>query len=119
MIDLTKPVQTRDGRPARIICTDRKVPSFPVGALVTESDGLEIFRAYKENGRAPGCPPGGWDDLDLVNVPEEKVRYVNVYTSGTSMHATRESAEAYCTEDCAGLLKLTIIDGKVTKAEII
>lgn len=34
MIDFTKPVQTRDGKPVRILCTDMNNPVYPVVGLV-------------------------------------------------------------------------------------
>lgn len=39
MIDFSKPVQTRDGRKVRVICTDRKNKHYPVIALVVDYDG--------------------------------------------------------------------------------
>ena len=37
--DPLKPVQTRDGRKARIICTDRKMDGFPILALIPSHSG--------------------------------------------------------------------------------
>lgn len=75
--DPTKPVQTQDGRKARIICTDRTTPStFPVIALVTEDNGIESIEAYQLNGRWVTLNP---NNRDLVNVPE--VTRILVFTS--------------------------------------
>jgi len=40
--DPTKPVQTRDGRKARILYTDIK-SGYPIVALTTEPGGVEIM----------------------------------------------------------------------------
>ena len=37
MLDINKPVQTRDGQPARILCTDKK-GNLPILALFGEDD---------------------------------------------------------------------------------
>lgn len=85
MFDPTKPVQTRDGRKARILCTDKMTALKPDGpnivALVQIPEGIEeqaysyrpdgtCFSAYREDGR-----------LDLVNIPERTYKYENVYVS--------------------------------------
>lgn len=47
-----KPVCTRDGDPARIVCFDKKSETHPIGALVDEDgDGDETFLTFKLDGR--------------------------------------------------------------------
>lgn len=72
--DPTKPVQTRDGRKARIICTNRKASSGtnrPVVALIEALTPLEgeSLILYTSEGyfNLPGEPSG----LDLINVLEK------------------------------------------------
>lgn len=69
MLDLNKPVQTIDGRPARIICTDRKCSNGRcIVALVWLTDkGDERCVYYDKKGNANGST-----NLTLVNV-ESKV----------------------------------------------
>ena len=65
--DSLKPVQTRDGRTARIICADRK-HGLPIIALVDEDESVERFRAdgtYYEQS-SPSSPD------DLINIPEKR-----------------------------------------------
>lgn len=73
MLDLTKPVQTRDGRKVRIICSDRKCsksPDEPIIALVESSSARhETLLAYELNGRIGGAEYGE-HPADLINVPE-------------------------------------------------
>ena len=39
--DPSRPVQTRDGRKARIVCVDMKRDHYPILALVENPNGLE------------------------------------------------------------------------------
>lgn len=43
-------VQTRDGRPVRIVCFDRKNMDYPVLALIAEEDGNESCNTYPIDG---------------------------------------------------------------------
>lgn len=70
-----KPVCTRDGRPARIICYDQK-NTYKLVALVCDEDGHEIAYSYNEMGR--------WRNdkeslIDLFMVEPKKYEgYVNI-----------------------------------------
>jgi hypothetical protein len=66
MIDPTKRYQTRDGRPVRILATDRKHPSFPIVALVTEDNDQEYIYQYTASGFV-GCQDS---KDDLIPIPE-------------------------------------------------
>lgn len=89
-IDWSKPVQTRGGKPVEIITTKGR-GSHPVIGYVgyTEIlDGWMIDGTY--NGKKP-------TDRDLINVPEERNLWVNVYEDGCSFaHANRDTAEYAC-----------------------
>lgn len=87
----TRPVVTRDGMSARIICTDRinKMLDtfFPIVALVRCKDG-ESIRTYTANGEyyANESRP-----QDLFFAPEpktKKVGWMNVCKYGDSKHFT-------------------------------
>jgi hypothetical protein len=66
-LDVTKPVQTRDGRKVRILCTDRDDLYYPIVALIGANAVLNIYTKdgkydwmkREEHGR------------DLINVPNE------------------------------------------------
>lgn len=76
--DPTKPVQTRDGRPARILCVDAKISkTAPIVALVDRpgEDG-ELLDFYDADGRASCSISGG---NDLVNVPQTVGRWIHLY----------------------------------------
>ena len=73
-----KPVCTRDGRKARIICFDRKFYhdgyNYPIVAMVNDNDN-ELVHAYTQDGLLVGNMEG---DLDLMMLPEKKDGWVNV-----------------------------------------
>lgn len=70
-INWDKPVQTRDGRAARILCTDLPGPNPIVAAI---GDSVRIYRA---DGKYPNYPC----DYDLVNVPEEQDTWLYMHQS--------------------------------------
>lgn len=73
--DPTKPVETRAGRPARIVATDRKGTGKTIVAL-TYTNGIEYIKLFYPDGRYTL----GRDVVeDLVNAPETVVGYVNLY----------------------------------------
>ncbi len=86
--DPTKPVQTRDGRKARILCTDFK-DVWPIVAAVTTNTDIEVIRYYREGGLvARNCGPMSamsaltdslLDPDDLINIPERTSLWFNLY----------------------------------------
>ena len=50
-LEVGKKYRTRDGRIARIICTDRNSEYYPVIALIKEDDGEESARWYMQDGK--------------------------------------------------------------------
>lgn len=94
MFDPTKPVQTRIGRKARIICTDAKGP-HPIVALVDDGDG-EVITLYHASGNVAWGGPK--ERSDLVNIPTKRKVWVNVHsyrslTSVAGPYDTREEAD--------------------------
>ncbi|MCL1615085.1 hypothetical protein M3090_01495 [Bacteroides sp. ET71] len=73
-----KPVCTRDGRKARIICFDRKgYDMFPIVALIMNGDRESDIYTYRPNGTWDNS--GNESDKDLMMLPEKKEGWVNVY----------------------------------------
>ena len=72
----SRKVVTRDGRNARIICTDRKDLNFPIIALIeTRPGGGEVIYSYTKGGRhCTACA-----DFDLFFAPEKHEGWVNLY----------------------------------------
>ena len=71
------PIQTRDGRPVRIICYDVKNPDYDIVALVNHGDNYELVKTYKSDGRSSTGMSNSSYDLFMVST--EYVKYVNIY----------------------------------------
>ena len=76
----SRKVVTRDGRRARIICTDMNYQNYPIVALVQISDKhpKEGINTYTENGKLDFEHP--YRD-DLFFAPEKHEGWVNIYKS--------------------------------------
>lgn len=108
--DPTRPVQTRDSRRARIICTDMKGQG-PIVALVTNENGGEIAYLFTAHGRfISGGYYHGPDGLDLINIPARihQEAWANVYFHGAVLHSTRKEADEV-TEAPAAMRRLACI----------
>ena len=108
-----KPVCTRDGRKARIICFDAKRKDRKnIMALIPSKEypGFEDLVAYPNNGNYHG---GHENDGDLMMLPEKKEGWVNIYNrnrprtssencyimTGVSVFETKEGAISYIDKD--------------------
>lgn len=94
-LDLSKPVQTRDGRPVRILCSDRKCAPDdtpePIVYLVTDEDGVQGYHSCQADG---SFLEGKQSSFDLVNVKPSV--WHNVYRNGGIgfTNTSREDADA-------------------------
>lgn len=80
-----KPVCTRDGCKARIICFDLNTCSpYSVIAAVTNDSGYEKVTAYMED----GCYLGQNEksSCDLMMLPEKKEGWINIYNADTTFY---------------------------------
>lgn len=87
-------VMTRDGRKARIVCTDMKNKQ-PILALITEGNREDI-RFYSQNG--VWCNDFPNHKLDLVFAPIKKKGWINIFRCKTELYIgdvfeTKEEAE--------------------------
>ena len=89
-LDLAKqghPVCTRDGRPARIVCFDRKgikyEKPYPILALVDGEEQEEVIAYYEDGSSAYGAQI---DDLCMAKV--KKTGWVNIYDDGGGHYTT-------------------------------
>ena len=84
-----KPVFTRDGRKARIICFDRRLfyknVSYPILALVERSDGEDDVCGYNEKGKVLIEDGAEYKD-DLMMLPEKKEGWINIYNADTTFY---------------------------------
>ena len=79
----SRKVETREGKPARIICTDAKSEKYQVVALVTKKDGQESLATFETSGKY--CS-GYNSHLDLFFVPEKKEGWLNIYRSESGFY---------------------------------
>ena len=90
-----KPVCTRDGRKARIICFDSKNdPRRPIVALVEHNDN-ELLYEYTIKGREYFSHISTTGTSDLMMLPEKEEGWVNVYKGGlldTKSYNTKKEA---------------------------
>ena len=75
-----KPVCTRDGMKARIICFDKKA-GRPIVVLVEGGDGNGEYVIFCDDGGYYNCKEMP-DCSDLMMLPEKKEGWVNVYQGG-------------------------------------
>ena len=92
-----KPVCTRDGRKARIICFNTKsYKGKEIIALVTKPDGSEYVRYFTQDGRLSYLKD---DRDDLMMLPEKKEMWINIYKGttgpapGAGLYDTEEEAK--------------------------
>lgn len=90
-----KPVCTRDGRKARIICFDRN-DLYPIVALIECKDGKEIIGAYSNEGQTKIYEIKG-KDLMMLSIKHEG--WVNIFRINgkilTSTHVFDTEEEAH------------------------
>ena len=100
-----KPVCTRDGRKARIICFDAKCADRPIVTLVSRND-KEILLMYYRDGKLN-------DDkdsyADLMMLPEKKEGWINVYRDCDGANITKDD-NIYSSKEAA-IASAQIIDG--------
>lgn len=107
-----KPIYTRDGRKARILCYDLKgVEEYPIVAAIETYDYLaESISVYDRNGRFDHDKE---NNNDLIILLEKKEGWINIYNrntistskencyimTGVSVFKTKESAISYKNKD--------------------
>lgn len=102
--DPTKPVQTRDGLPARILAADLK-GRYPIVAVIGEGSNESVY-CFAASGEYPGSQLGY---KDLVNIPEKRIyeRWVNTYPSGREeTYQSRRHADSYAGVDRVACLHI-------------
>lgn len=74
---------TRDGRNARIICTDMKSTTYPVVALIENGSDYEQTTTFSKNGE---YAVNESSISDLFFAPEKHEGWINVYRNSDSGH---------------------------------
>lgn len=87
-----KPVCTRDGRKARIICFDKKCINTECLIVLVSGIVDEAIHLYTKDGKTVS---GDSREFDLMMLPEKKEGWVNVYKGGlldTKSYPTKKEA---------------------------
>ena len=110
--DPSKEVITRDGRKARIICTNAK-SGYPVVALIAEEgSGREDTQTYTEDGASY---IGDQSSYDLFfSAPEKHEGWINIYKfsregsayHGSTIWSTEEEAKGAANSNLAATIKI-------------
>ena len=91
----TRKIITRDGRNARIICTDMKSTTYPVVALIKDGSGYEQLFTFSKNGE---YAVNESSRSDLFFTPEQHEGWINVSREeygyeGGLIYDSKEDAE--------------------------
>ena len=92
----SRKVVTRNGRNARIICTDRRNLNYPIIALIETSPGEEMAYSRTKDGKhCTDCT----DIFDLFFAPEKHEGWINIYRNddedyykGKIIYSSKEDA---------------------------
>lgn len=85
-IDWDRPLQTKGGRPVRILAKDLDFPAYPIVAAVKGPVG-EVVHLYD----LFGDPQYGPKEDTLINVPEKK--YIGIFIGYGGKVSTTEAAD--------------------------
>lgn len=103
-----KPVCTRDGRKARIICFDRKYlydgQAFSIVALVNEGTYSESVYSYTKDGLYES---GKYHNHDLMMLPEKKEGWIIIHKEAIY---DKETAEKIARETTANVIRIQKIE---------
>lgn len=80
----TRKIVTREGNPARIVCTDADDDRLPILALVFNEDGSTHSLTYTKYGLRSD---NGESSLDLFFEPIKKEGWVNIYKDDYNVRA--------------------------------
>ena len=86
-------VVTRDGRNARIICTDMKSTTYPVVALIEDGSGYEQLYTFSKNGE---YAVNESSRSDLFFKTEKHEGWINIFDNtypGSMIFDSKEAAE--------------------------
>ena len=106
----SRKVVTREGRKARIICTDMKSTTYPVVALIENGSGYEQLFTFSKNGEH-AVNESSRDDLFFA--PEKHEGWVNISREeygyeGGLIYDSKEDAEkiAKVNKCCVATIKI-------------
>lgn len=104
-----KPICTRDGRKARIICTDVNNDK-PIVAVISYEDGKETY-PYTFYSNGLNMDNKVISNTDLMMYYEKKEGWLNIYKKGEvryigELHPSVEEAEKQANEKCVATVRI-------------
>lgn len=116
-LDLSKPVQTRDGRPVEIKYVDESL-EFAINGIITYKNGKRHSASWRMDGAiySDGYP----SENDLVQAPELRIEgWLNLYDArpiaqqvGNTIHPTKEEADEFADADRTACIKVSYRKGE-------
>jgi hypothetical protein len=106
-VDWNKPIQTRDGQPARLVTVIKGVYGHVV--VVNEGSVIKVTSA----GLFQGEPYT--DPLDIINVPPKKrtgEAWLNVYPDDAAVHDTRALADTMANPNRIACVRVQWTEGE-------
>ena len=91
-----KPVCTRDGRKARILCFDLKHEDYPIAASVIDIDGREYVDTFTKDGRKSISKS---EIFDLMMATEKKRGWFAIYHSKYDTDIAVATTQVYNTKE--------------------
>lgn len=106
-ISMDKEYTTRDGRPVRILCTNRKC-DFPIVALVTQGNQSEDVFCYTQKGSYSAAYIHR-HNLDLIEKPRRLQGWINVYPNEITgvVYQTRSDADSGASDERIACIDLS------------
>lgn len=109
----TRPIVTRDGHAARIICTNRIDKTHPILALLFENEDRDREEVYQYTSKGEYYPYAS-SPHDLFFAPIKKEGWIKVYYGKSRCNtfvcnrifATKAEAERQKTDDVVAIIKI-------------
>jgi hypothetical protein len=108
-IDFTKPVQTRDGRKVRILCTDAGEP-FPIVGICEDLTSGRFAQRWTADGYY--LDNGKQDRVDLIQAPVKRTVWINIYKDGAYMYESKYDADMNCEPTRIACVKVEFEEGE-------
>lgn len=106
-LDLTKPLQTRDGQPVTILTTERPDSLHPVVGMTNAG----LILTYTAQGKV--YSGGREHELDLMNVPERRTIWLNIYQNQPPReYSSRDQANFFADPGRIACIEVTYTEGE-------
>lgn len=107
-LDLTKPLQTRQGEKAELVY-DGISGDYPLAVVVHLKGGETDLRTYTRE----GIHVLDEDSMsNLMNVPEKHTFWMNIYEDRQERYSSRDQADFFAGDGCIACVEVTYTEGK-------